>query len=128
MIIKRRQHQASGFSLFELLMTVALFGIMGSLAITAFGEQSSTFEKTRDRRNAQEIANVSCAASAAGLNFVTSDQLDTTVRHIIQGDAPKSGAFKGRVFKVSLINEDDVAGAMKFLAIEKGELRYRNDS
>ena len=128
MSIKTAKQRKSGFSLFELLFTVAILGLLGSVAIAAFGDQADAVENTRDRRNAQEIASVCTTASAAGLQFVTSDRLDATIRKIIQGAAPKGGAFKNRVFKVNLFAEADIAGAMRFLKIENGELLFLHDS
>jgi prepilin-type N-terminal cleavage/methylation domain-containing protein len=128
MSIKAANHRKSGFSLFELLFTVAIIGLLGSVAIAAFGDQRGAVENTRDLRNAGEIVSVCTTASAAGLNFVTSDGLDATIRKIIQGAAPKGGAFKNRFFKVNLIDEADIAGAMRFLEIKNGDLVIRHDS
>lgn len=126
-ITAAKQHN-SGFSLFELLMAIAILGVMGSMAVAALGSQTDAAGNTRDRRNAQEIAAVCTTASAAGLNFVTSDRLDATIRKIIEGAAPTSGAFKNRFFKVNLIGEADIAGAMRFLEIKNGDLVIRHDS
>ena len=128
MSIKSIKNKKAGFSLFEMLMTIAILGVMGSLAIGAFGDQASSFERTRDRRNAQEIAATCTTAQAAGLNFVVGNEVNITVRKIIQGAAPTGGAFKDRMFKVNLIGEADIAGAMRFLAIQNGSLVFRYDS
>ncbi|MBX7211840.1 MAG: hypothetical protein K1X78_26275 [Verrucomicrobiaceae bacterium] len=109
-------------------MTIALLGIMGAFAITALGDHTEAVINTRDQRNAQEVASVFSAAHAAGLNFVADNQLEATVRRILQGGSPKSGAFAGRVFRVSLVGESDIAGAMKYLALQNGQLIYHHDS
>lgn len=127
MIISNNRRQ-NGFSLFELLMTVAILGIMGSFAITALGDETSAVENARDQRNAQEVVATCVAAHAAGVNFVVGNQIDATVRKIIEGAAPSNGVFKNHVFKVNLVGEADIAGAIRFLKIQNGELTYSHDS
>lgn len=122
------QRRLLGISLFELLMTLALLGVMSSIAVAAFGNQSDAFRDARDRRNAKELANVCTAAKAAGLDFVVAGQLAETVRKVVTGAAPTRGLLKGRIFKVNLIAEADINGASRFLEIQNGELLYRHDS
>ena len=127
MRFKSAKRYRSGFSLFELLMSVAILGIMGSFAISAFGNQTEVVQDTRNLRNAQAVAATCAAAKAAGLNFVVGMNLDSTVRNIIKGAAPTSGAFKNRVFKVNLIGDEDVPGTIRYLKIQDGELLVHHD-
>lgn len=128
MSIKFANNHKLGFSLFELLMTIAILGIMGSIAVAGLGNQTDAVKNTRDQRNAQAIAVTYTTARAAGLNFITGGQIDMAIRKIIHGAAPTSGAFKNRVFKVNLIGEADIPGAMRFLEIKNGELLIRHES
>jgi prepilin-type N-terminal cleavage/methylation domain-containing protein len=117
----------SGFSLFELLTTVAILGVLGSLAITAFAGQRGAFEITRDRRNAQEIAQVCMTANAAGLNFLVAGSVENTIRKAVLGGTPSKGSFKGKLFKAGAMTDEDIVGASRFLEIKNGELAYRYD-
>lgn len=128
MSIKSAHQRQSGFSLVELLMTIAIIGVMGSIAVAALGNQTDSVTKSRDQRNAQEMAAICTAAHAAGLDFVAGNQLDAAVRKIIQGAAPVNGPFKNHVFKLNLIGEAEIAGAMQYLRIQNGELLYNHDA
>ena len=125
MSIKSAHHKKAGFSLFEMLMTVAILGIIASLAMTAFGSQGDSFQDVRDRRNAQELVATYTAARAAGLDFAASGAVGPIVRKLTDGAAPTSGVFKNRVFKVNFFAEADIAGATRFLQIQNGELLVR---
>ena len=127
MRIKNTTTTPQGFSLLEMLVTIAILGIMASLAVTAFGGQKDSFESARDRRNAQEIAQVCSTAQAAGLNFLVPDEIEDTIRNTISGAAPTVGAFKGKTFKVGALSDTDITGAARFLVIENGELIYKYD-
>lgn len=117
---------AKGFSLFELLMFLSILGVLTALAVPGLANQHEAFKNTRDRRNAQEIVTVCTAAKAAGLDFVAHGDLDTTIRNVMRGGTPSHGVLKGKVFKVTSIDDASAAAAARFLAIEQGQLIYRN--
>lgn len=114
-----------GFSLFEVLMFIAILGVMTSLAVPLL-LQSDSIYTTRDRRNAQELASTSMMAQVAGLNFVQGSDVVETLRALVRGDSPAKGPLKGRLFMVPGLSEEDLAGAAKFLTIQDGRLLYSN--
>lgn len=118
---------APAFSLFEVLMFVAILGVMVSLTIPMFGNVDTMYA-TRDRRNAQELASICMTAQAAGLDFVQGGSVLDTVREIVRGGMPVRGALRGHLFVVPGLSEEDIAGAAKYLIIQEGELRYTNTS
>ena len=115
----------SGFSLFEMLMVVAILGVITGIAVPMLS-QSDTVYAARDRRNAQELASISMMAQAAGLNFVQDESVLDTVRAIVRGGMPVRGAMKGRIFVVPGLSDEDIKAAAKYLSIQNGELRYTN--
>lgn len=115
--------RACGFSLFEVLVFVAILGVMLGIAVPMISQNDGVY-KARDRRNAQELASISMTAQAAGLNFVQNDNVVDTVRAIVRGGMPLHGAMKGHMFVVPGLSEEDIAGASRFLHIQAGELRY----
>lgn len=117
------RRRSSGFSLFEMLMFVAVLGVLIGIVVPMLGQNDAIYA-ARDRRNAQELSSVSMMAQAAGLNFVQDKDVIDTVRAIVRGGMPMRGAMKGRVFVVPGLSEEDIKGAAKYLSIQGGELRY----
>ncbi len=117
------RRRSSGFSLFEVLMFVAVLGVLLGIVVPMLGQNDAIYA-ARDRRNAQELSSVSMMAQAAGLNFVQDKDVIDTVRAIVRGGMPMRGAMKGRVFVVPGLSEEDIKGAAKYLSIQGGELRY----
>lgn len=122
---KRTAPASPGFSLFEVLVFVAILGVMLGIAVPMFSQNDGVYA-ARDRRNAQELASVSMTAQAAGLNFVQNDSVVDSVRAIVRGAMPLHGAMKGHMFVVPGLSDEDIVGASKFLRIQAGELRYRS--
>jgi prepilin-type N-terminal cleavage/methylation domain-containing protein len=112
-----------GFSLFEVLMFIAILGVMVSLAVPMLFQHDSIYA-ARDRRNAQELAATCMMAQAAGLEFVQEESVMETLRALVRGGMPAQGALKGRVFVVPGLSEEDLQGAAKYLELQNGELRY----
>lgn len=117
----------SGFSLFEVLMFIAVIGVMIAILVPMWGQTESIYA-ARDRRNAQELAAMSLMAHSAGLDFIQEgDDVAETARAIVRGGMPLQGSMKGRRFIVPGLSEEDIQGAAKFLVIKDGELIYTND-
>lgn len=122
-------HRPHGFSFFELMMFVAIIGIIVAIVVPMWGSNDA-FYAARDRRNAQELVAISTMASAAGLNFALDDQgnarenLLEILSDISHGASVKDGALKGRHFSVPGLSNEDIAGAANYVTLENGELRY----
>ena len=115
----------SGFSLVELIMSVAVLGILVSLAIMTMPYIYGAVTETHDQRNAQELVTVYESAQAAGLNFAGPD-LDTTVHNIVNGGTPTDGAFRGQTFMLNGLTAQDMAGAETYLSFANGALTYNS--
>jgi prepilin-type N-terminal cleavage/methylation domain-containing protein len=121
-----RPRAARGFSLIELLTTIAILGVLSSIALFSMSGVNQNVKDTRDRRNAQELAFVCGNAHAAGFDFVTDTSVEGTVKKIVQGGTPTDGAFAGKSFGLSGLSEQDQAAASKFLEIKDGTLSYNS--
>lgn len=116
----------SGFSLFEVLMCIAVIGVITAIVVPLWGQTESIYA-ARDRRNAQELAAMSLMAHSAGLDFIQEgEDVTETARAIVRGGMPLQGSMKGRRFIVPGLSEEDIEGAAKFLVIKNGELIYTN--
>ena len=124
---KRPRRTRRGFSLMELLLTIAIMGVLSSLAMAALGGARQGAVDQKDKRNAQEIASVAAVANAAGAPFVVPGNEQATIQNLREGCTPSKGAFKGKVFKLPSLREPEILGAMRFLALNDSELQYRAD-
>lgn len=122
-----RRVQFQGFSLFEMLVVVALIGIMVAIVLPNIGNQNA-YNAARNRRNAQEITAVCASAQVAGVNFVVPGDLPATVRNVLVGGSPESGPFKGHRFNAMGLKEEDAMRAIDYLQIEGSSLRYQPGS
>jgi prepilin-type N-terminal cleavage/methylation domain-containing protein len=125
-LIRRNPPRCSrGFSLIELLVTIAILGVLSSIALFSMSGVNQNAKDTRDRRNAQELAFVCSNAQAAGVDFVTGNSVESTVKSIVQGGEPPDGAFAGKFFGLPGLLENDQTSAAKYLQIDNGVLNYK---
>lgn len=116
-----------GMSLMELLVTIAILGIIMSITLMSMGGSRQAAEDQKDKRNAQEIASVAAMANAAGASFIVPDDEQATIANLRDGTAPETGAFRGRIFRISAMQDTEIKGAMRFLALNASDLQYRQD-
>ncbi len=122
-LASNQQRVRSAFSLFEVLMFVAIIGVMVAMTVPMFGQNDAVYA-ARDRRNAQELCSTCMMAQAADLNFVQDDSVIDTIHAIVRGGISVRGAMRGRVFVVPGLSEEDIQGAAKYLLIQDGQLMY----
>ena len=134
MILKHKQStrgskRMSGYSIIEMVLFLAILGIICGLGIIQFAvRQQGTVDETRYKRNAQEIAAVCTTAQAAGLEFIANGDLVQTIKNVIQGGTPKDGPFRGTLFAVKGLVNADVNHLTKYLALDSGMLIYKAGS
>jgi prepilin-type N-terminal cleavage/methylation domain-containing protein len=121
---KKTGQAAPGFSLIELMMAVALVGILANLAMMAFGGVAQDAEFQKDKRNAQEIATLAATANAAGASFIVAGDERATIVNLRVGVSPTSGAFRGQIFRIPGVSDNEITGAMKFLTLNDTDLVY----
>jgi len=114
-----------GFSLMELLIVIAIIGVMANMIVLSWGSASREATEMKDRRNAQEIASLAAIANAAGAPFVVPNNKKATIEKLAAGATPSSGIFKNREFKLPPIGTKGIEGAMHYLALNNTELVYQ---
>lgn len=115
-----------GFSLVELLTTITILGILASIALGYLSGINDSATTAKNLRNAQTIASVANCASAAGANFIVSGDKQATIENLRTGTSPNSGPFKGQLFKLTGLSDDDITLALPYLTLSGSEMVYRN--
>ncbi|MBB5040251.1 prepilin-type N-terminal cleavage/methylation domain-containing protein [Prosthecobacter dejongeii] len=118
----------AGFSLVEMLMVIAILGIMSSMVIIAFGGVREGAENEKDKRNAQNIASLAAVASAADADFAVPGDKTASVENLRDGCSPSSGIFKGHVYQLPSMTSHDIQGAIRYLHLKGSELVYHQVS
>lgn len=120
-----RRANSFGISLFEMLLTISILGIMTALALPTFGQQRDAFSDVKAKRNAQEMVAECTVAMVAGVNFSVGATVDETIERLIKGAKAVEGTFAGRSFGLRQMSAEDAQEAAKFLKVANGQLMLR---
>lgn len=113
------------FSIIEALIVVAVLGVLSASAMAFFSHyHRDVMLKVRNKRNAQEITALSMGATAAGAKVIQPGDMEGTILNLIEGRPGSIGTFKGRIFRISALTEEEIQGAMEYLSWHEGIPTY----
>ncbi len=109
--VKVNLSRKAGFSLVEMLVVIAIIGIIAAIAIPNIGSINESARNAAAQRNAQSVASVLNAAVAAGAELTLDASSDgaAVVAEAQKKNQPKDGPFKNKTFTVGDIDTDEVA-------------------
>ena len=99
------------FSLVEILVVVAVIGLIAAIAVPTIANITSTADEESAKRNAQSICALHNGARAAGIEFATgseSEIIDALMAGVSGGDVD------GSEFKLSGLSVEEKAQAMLY--------------
>ncbi len=114
--IKLNTSRKAGFSLVEMLVVIAIIGIIAAIAIPNIGNLNDSARDAAAKRNAQTVASVLNAAVAAGADLGTLTDGQSVIDKAEAGVSPTDGAFKGKTFTSGPIDDDEETKAASYLS------------
>lgn len=120
--------RSQAFSVVEMLIVIAVMSVMAAAAIAFYGRyHRDVLLKVRNQRNAQEITALAMGASAAGATVIEPGDMEGTIRNLMEGRNGTLGTFKGRIFRISQLSDQEIEGAMLHLNWRDGFPAYTPD-
>jgi prepilin-type N-terminal cleavage/methylation domain-containing protein len=116
--------KARGFTLLETLACVLVIGILAAVAIGWYAGHRDVVVKVSRQRNAQEIVNMAVCATVAGCDFVVPGDKFNTIQNLITGTYGTTGIYKGKLFRLTSLELDQLAASLPFVKMEDGLILY----
>lgn len=119
--------QSRAFSLVEMLVVIAVIGIVSAIAVPQISSFNEAATEARAQRNAQNLSAVAAQGSAAGITFVGVNAKNQAMANIIAGASPPMGAFAGKYFGVPNMQFQEAQEASEYLDVRNERLIYVPD-
>lgn len=113
-----------GFTILETLACVLVIGILAAIAIGWYAGHRDVVVKVSRQRNAQEIVNMAVCATVAGCDFAVPGDKFNTIQNLILGTYGTTGIYKGKLFRLTSLELDQLADSLPFVKMENGLILY----
>jgi prepilin-type N-terminal cleavage/methylation domain-containing protein len=120
-----RSQKLKGFSLVEMLVVIAIIGILAAITIPSLLSDVSGAKAAASKRNAQTIATCAQMALAAGDTTVkNSPDMESAIGKLMNG-VRGQGVLKDSVFNLSRLGVEEINAAKPYLQFNAGVLSLR---
>ena len=126
--IKLNTSRKAGFSLVEMLVVIAIIGIIAAIAIPNIGSLNDSARDAAAKRNAQTVASVLNAAVAAGADLGSPADGQALIDLAETGVSPTDGAFQGKTFTSGPIDDDEETKAAAYLSWDGTNKQVKYDA
>ncbi|MEE3177445.1 MAG: prepilin-type N-terminal cleavage/methylation domain-containing protein [Verrucomicrobiota bacterium] len=110
----------AGFSLVEMLVVIAVIGIIAAIAVPTIGNITEQANNSKAKRNAQNLASVCASAVAAGADLGTASSVNAIVNQIVSPGLTggTDSGFDSTVFKVPNLSDQEKMSASQHLSYD----------
>ena len=110
----------AGFSLVEMLVVIAVIGIIAAIAVPTIGNITEQANNSKAKRNAQNLASVCASAVAAGADLGTASSVTAIVYQIVSPGLTggTDSGFDSTVFKVPNLSDQEKMSASQHLSYD----------
>lgn len=120
-----RKLRQSGFSLVEMLVAIAVIGVLAGVVIINCFRDVGDYQAMVTRRNAQTIATLASMAQVAGDQSIAGcADVDGAVQKLIDGVSGQ-GPLQNTTFQISKMNLSEINNATKQLHFANGTLSLK---
>jgi type II secretory pathway pseudopilin PulG len=102
-------------TLAELIIVVAVLGVMGAMALPLFFGTTQAATANKSRSNAHRLVSLSEQALAIGNDEITSAGSEDAVITLLERGIPGTGPMAGTLIKVSALSPDERAAVLPLL-------------
>ena len=110
-------------SLSELLIVIAVIGVIAAIALPSVSRLFEASNEAKDRLNAKNLSSMSEILASLGVAHVIPDSLGgikATARLIREGVIVSEGPMAGERFIMASLHDDDIDGLAQFLKVKYG--------